>query len=934
MRWIWPLVAALLAACSAPQKNPPDAGHAPVDAAVLDAAAPDAATPDAAAVPDASPVDATSANMDASIPDAAPRDAGFPDAFVFRDAAVPPDATTMDASRPDAAVPDCLAANPGAPVTQTLVDGPWTATATLTAGAEGCARTFVLGSTAPRRDNLPTNPRTVVDDAQGPVLQSGNVLLDALFSMAVLEARENSVPAISDGAFSNGAPHACPPGGCFETGRLWTYAWTRDTSYSVDLGLGWLDAVRARNTLEFKLSTRRDGTDEQVVQDTGTGGSYPVSTDRVVWALGAQALGPNLAEADRAVFLPRARQALMHTVEHDRVVVFDDETGLYRGEQSFLDWREQSYPAWVVQDPAHVGMSQALSTNVLHLRALRWLAQLCGDAGEPALASRYAAWAEALHLAMRARFILGSGAPLSTYLTTTLDQAPVHQFDLLGNALAILADVVDPAEASAALSTYPHLPRGAPVIWPQQKETPIYHNRAQWPFVTAYAARAGAHVQHDAVVTHALQSIMRGAALNLSNMENLEVVSGEPQVDDGPYSGPVVNSQRQLWSVAAALSVVQQTLLGLDLTPGGLVVKPFIPRAVRNTWLAQTDRVVLNRFSWAGKQIHLVVHLPSADLRMDGAYAVTDLQHNGAPQSGAVTWAQLHARNVVEVTLTETGASAGQQLRVVTETLDYRNLFGPRPPSVTSVVNGPGGLRVTWEHREDNAADITVNVYRGAIQVADGLPGTTTFFDDVTAPTPDTVTHCYTVETVFTVSGNRSQHAAPVCDWGPASQRVQTLPASTFVAVGGSYVFNHGRFHQQEWGDPGHVLTATFTAQHSGAHLIQPVAANGAGPISTGITAGIKRVRVERASDGVTVGAGYAVMPHLGSWDVWRDGSFVRVPLELGVAYRVVVDMDAYAVNMSQREHFADYTGGTGGTAGAFHRVNIAELKVLALGVP
>jgi hypothetical protein len=34
---------------------------------------------------------------------------------------------------------------------------------------------------------------------------------------------------------------------------------------------------------------------------------------------------------------------------------------------------------------------------------------------------------------------------------------------------------------------------------------------------------------------------------------------------------------------------------------------------------------------------------------------------------------------------------------------------------------------------------------------------------------------------------------------------------------------------------------------------------------------------------------------------------------------------------MSAFQHFASYTGGTGGKAGAFHRVNIAALKVLAL---
>jgi hypothetical protein len=34
-------------------------------------------------------------------------------------------------------------------------------------------------------------------------------------------------------------------------------------------------------------------------------------------------------------------------------VVFDSGTGLYHGETSFLDWREQSYPGWMATDTAH-----------------------------------------------------------------------------------------------------------------------------------------------------------------------------------------------------------------------------------------------------------------------------------------------------------------------------------------------------------------------------------------------------------------------------------------------------------------------------------------------------------------------------------------------------------------------------------------------------
>ncbi len=117
--------------------------------------------------------------------------------------------------------------------------------------------------------------------------------------------------------------------------------WTRDVSYSIDLGLWRLDPARARASLLFKISPPRAGPAPPglyVMQDTGSGGSWPISTDRVVWFLGARHL-----LADRA-FADTVYQALTDTLAQDRHYVFDPRIGLYRGETSFLDWREQIVP--------------------------------------------------------------------------------------------------------------------------------------------------------------------------------------------------------------------------------------------------------------------------------------------------------------------------------------------------------------------------------------------------------------------------------------------------------------------------------------------------------------------------------------------------------------------------------------------------------------
>jgi hypothetical protein len=276
---------------------------------------------------------------------------------------------------------DCLPAEgPGQAGTDSYADGSDQATVTI-ADRDSCARSYTMTTTAPLRDGEPDNPRTFAEQGGWPVLRSGHDMFDALYALALEEVRENSVDSIEDGAFNGGAPVACPAGGCFETGRLWTYVWTRDTAYAVLLGLGLLDPQRAKNSLEFKLSERRGGGDLQIVQDTGTGGSYPISSDRVVWAMGAWELLKFLDGAERSAFVDRAYEAMANTADHDRAVVFDPADGLYRGEQSFLDWREQSYPGWTATDTVQIGMSKSLSTNVGHYHLLSVTARLAAEKG-------------------------------------------------------------------------------------------------------------------------------------------------------------------------------------------------------------------------------------------------------------------------------------------------------------------------------------------------------------------------------------------------------------------------------------------------------------------------------------------------------------------------------------------------------------------------
>lgn len=823
------------------------------------------------------------------------------------------------------------AEGPGTTGTDTWQDDDDTASVVVS-GDDACARSYELSTTAPLRDALPSNPRSFSEVTGQPVVRTKNDLFDALYALAIEESREASVDAIHDGAFNGGQPLPCPTGGCFETGRLWTYVWTRDTAYSVALGLGQLDPARAKNSLAFKTSTWRDGTRLEIVQDTGSGGSWPISTDRVVWALGAWELLKHLDGNERTAFRDLAFEALANTIERDRLAIFDNESGLYRGEQSFLDWREQTYPSWTATDTAQIGMSKALSTNVLHMRALEIASALAAEAGDTTASQKYAGWATDVRDAIRSELWIDGRNMFSTYVTTELDAGPANRFDLLGSALAVLFDAATPEQAADVVAGYPHLPKGTPVIWPQQKDTAIYHNRAMWPFVTAYFAKAAAKVDNAAAIDSALRSLVRGAAMNLSNMENFEAVTGANWVDEGPTSGPVVNSQRQLWSVAGYLSMVNEVVFGFHATQTGIGFSPKITREMRRTFFAGAETIALSNLRYRSKRVAVSIRLPDVS-EGDGLLSIASVKLNGVEVGETVVEEiNLHEDSLFEITLTD-GPAAPRGITLVDEGMvaDYRNVFAPRAPAIGGVSLSGGRLQVSWDASGEAASDVTFRVYRDGALVSGDLPGTTTSFVDQGSAAHATTTYCYSVEAVY-ASGNASQRAKPFCYWGPANTRIQTFGAQGFTAVGGTLVFSHGRWHYEDWGDTADTISiGSVTAAQSGRHLLQVLAGNGAGGFTTGVTCGVKAIEVW---DGPTlIGSGQLVMPHLGAWSEWRDSTFVSVDLDAGTTYAIVIREDGASGNMSDLDHFSLY-GGTGGTGGRFNKVNISEVKILAMGTP
>ncbi len=465
-----------------------------------------------------------------------------------------------------------------------------------------------------------------------PSYQSPQPLVDALYNLSLEEMLLDVRP---DGAFM--------------AGEKWNGVWTRDISYSILLSLAALNPEACKTSLMAKVN------DRGIIQDTGTGGSWPISSDRMTWALAAWEI---YAVTGDLGWLRTAFSIIKKSTAADLANVRDPATRLFRGESSFLDWRQQSYPRWM--DPKDIYQSLNLGTNAVHYETYRILARMAPSVGEPA--ESYLAVADSIRDAINARLWLGDRGYYSQYLYGRAFAAASTRSETLGEALSVLFEIANHEQRAMIVEKTPVGTFGAPCFHPQISNTPPYHNNSVWPFVEAYWTWASARAGNSASVERGLASIYRAAALFLTNKENWVAESGD-------FAGTEINSSRQLWSVAGNLATVLRVFFGMRFEPGHLLLEPFVPRAYAG------DRQ-LRGFRYRQATLDITLH----GWGNRAVSAVLD----GKPLQRLAIPSNLTGRHELVVTLI--GTESDSSINVTPE------LFAPETP--VAQLQGP---RLVWE---------------------------------------------------------------------------------------------------------------------------------------------------------------------------------------------------------------------------------------------
>jgi Bacterial alpha-L-rhamnosidase 6 hairpin glycosidase domain len=457
---------------------------------------------------------------------------------------------------------------------------------------------------------------------------------------------------------------AVEPDSTFRTGKEWSGVWTRDISYSIILSMAYLQPKVAMNSLLKKVNKKK-----KIIQDTGTGGAYPCSTDRMIWATAAWEVYKATGDKD---WLMLAFEIIKNSIDDDQKNAYDPVTGLVKGESSFLDWRDQTYPKWM--QPADIFESECLGTNAVHYQANIVLSEMSSVLNLKSVALEYAGIALKIKDGINKYLWMPEKGYYAQFLYGRNYKMVSPRSEALGEALCILFGIADAVRAKQIIASVPVTDYGITCIYPQIPGLPPYHNNAVWPFVQTYWTMAAAKVANENSVFESINDIYRPAALFLTNKENYVA-------DNGDFAGTVINSSNMLWSLSGNLALVHKVFFGIEFSSDRLLFHPFIPAGFKGSHK-------LTNFKYRGAVLNI---------ELEGyGNKITAFSLDGKVQNVAEFPASLTGQHTIKITLNSIAAAPEK----INKTVNYTTVATP------FVHSGEGKL--SWDKVADAVSYIII----------------------------------------------------------------------------------------------------------------------------------------------------------------------------------------------------------------------------------
>lgn len=653
-----------------------------------------------------------------------------------------------------------------------------------------------------------------------PQYHSSDMLPDALYNLAL----EEMVNAIE-------------PDSTFRTGKEWAGVWTRDISYSIILSMGILQPRVAVISLKKKVKNGK------IIQDTGTGGAYPISTDRQIWAVAAWEVFKVTGDMD---WLKYAYGVIKNSIDDDLQNIYDSQTGMAKGESSFLDWREQTYPVWM--QPADIYESECLGTNAVHFEANTVLAKMAALLGLKDEEKKYNDVAAKIKSGVNRYLWQDDKGYFGQYLYGRDFKILSPRAEALGESLSVLFDVAENDRQQRIISNTPVTPFGISCIYPQIPGIPPYHNNAVWPFVESYWALASAKSGNEESVVRAIASVYRPAALFLTNKENFVA-------ENGDYAGTQINSSNMLWSLSGSISLIYKVIFGIGFSPDHISFNPFVPKVFNG-------KRTLNNFKYRNCTL---------DIELEGyGNSVDSFSIDGKESSEHIIPSTLQGHHQVKIVL------AGKDIPA--ENINaVANAFSPQMPNENHEY-----LLLNWKDTSKNISAFTVLQNGKIIKKTSGtsLKIDTTKYGDFQ---------------VIAIDKNNLGSFA--------SEPLQIYPQSNEQIVQVENFINASNKSYQGFTGKGFVEISTMVnkkvdipvnVKEDGTYILDIRYANGNGPINTENKCAFRTIYVDDQQHGTFV------FPQRGKdqWSNWGWSNSLKIPLNKGL-HHLIISYEKWNENMN-----------------------------------
>ena len=673
-----------------------------------------------------------------------------------------------------------------------------------------------------------------------PSVKTGNSEIDRLVLLTQEEVQKN---IRTDGTFCAGAK--------------WPTAWTRDMSYAIDLSLSFLFPETVEKSLESRIENK------SVLQDTGSGGSYPVSTDRITWITAAYDY--SLVKQSPEYF-KKVYEVASNTLEKDYNVNYDGTNGLFRGESSFLDWREQTYPRWATNE--YIAESYALGTNMMYYSALAKTALLSKKTGAPAEETKL--WenrTESLKEAILKNFWIPEKKYFSSLLLKDIYTYSYQGYETLGESLGVILGISPEDSYKNVTGAVKPQQYGLSVVAPQLTGIPPYHNDAVWPFVQGYRIMACKKAKDAFNAQKEFETMIQAAKKFGTFKENYVASDFSPDTQ--------INSDSQLWSDAGFLACIYRILFGINFTESGISLSPFV-------FEKNAAPLELKNLAFAGNSLSLTVKGYGDTIK---SFTV-----NGKPVSSDYVIPYGNKENYsVQIELGESEAfkDSFDSEKQVKPWFDA-GTFVPSIPNTRVDCDGKttevafkqknnGGWKIVTDSkslitRENNVtlkpSDTVILSLAYALpeQYDENIP----LFPSKTVRAENTAnTKLYEAEKAETSGGSIAQEDNSYSD----DEKAKTVKISEALlkteANASSYVKDFGKTE-------GEYIEFTVQAKKSGNYAVDFRFKNGHGPINTGEKCAVLAI----SSDGKLLRR--LAFPQQGSWSSWSFTAPTVIYLEKG----------------------------------------------------